>query len=265
MEDPPSEQGGGRPKRAKTVPAKVRDNLEQLAARASARASVAAGAKPKSVAPAQTPDFQLGQVVSTSSRLFGPRCYCEKELGRDWKAHRDFGEVIGLPTQDGPAKNCARLHGPWQEKDDKTVNTQGAYMYTWTSQPEPRLYKTLQKPRTSVTRRLLHVLDHINCHVRVYGGYSSCLRGKRDQDGTCLVAARSTLHPSARGRDTSTHLESASASHRGPCSSKAQACSISRSLMAAPLQRQPPAGALHLCSSKHSPPECQRQRHEHAP
>ena len=43
--------------------------------------------------------------------------------------------------------------------------------------------------------------------------------GIRCEGVLLLVLATSTLHPSARGRDTSTHLESGSASHRGAAAS----------------------------------------------
>ena len=117
MDDPPPEQGGERPKHAKTVQAKVRDNLEQLAARASARASVArseakvGGASTNARLSARPSGLNLQSTLRSAY-------YCEKELGRDWKAHRGFGEIIGLSKQDGHAKNVDKV--AWREMDSKT-------------------------------------------------------------------------------------------------------------------------------------------------
>ena len=125
------------------------------------------------------------------------------------------------------------------------------------------------------------------------GAAASSLDLSELQHGAFHCEGKTCTFLEVRGRDgkhsplsgvpvVSTHLESASAMHVHLCSKHSppecqsqtrprtlrlppphtveqpQACSISRSLMAAPLQKQPPARALDLCS-KHSPPECQSQ------
>ena len=73
----------------------------------------------------------------------------------------------------------------------------------------------------------------------------------------CIVAAASgTLHPSARVRRRPRTLHSATPRTL----TQLQACSTSRSSMAAPLQRQTHDLQLRGRGGKHSSPECQRQK-----
>ena len=162
MDDPPPEQGGERPKHAKTVQAKVRDNLEQLAARASARASVAAGAKPKSVAPAQTPDFQLGQVVSTSSRLFGPHTTARKSLVVIGKHIAVSERSLDSRSKMVMPRTWTRLHGErWTAKRTKECMHSGCIHADQSTRASTLQNST--KTKNISARRLL--LDDIICRV----------------------------------------------------------------------------------------------------